>query len=221
MNFRSPETCSGLCHLSGRKSMIINVWAYTSADSVELFLDNKSLGVKVMPLESESGFKCRHVEWNVTYTPGTLMALAYKNESRIPVANDTVVTSRIPFAAVLTLDFPSNLPLSATERDVALVRVEILDVNGVRVPTANNSLDFTVETIGDDKTPAAIMIGLGNGDPDSHEKDRPETGIRGRRSAFNGLARVVMQTVASGSGQVKLRVESEGLQGDEMQIVVL
>src|SRR5206468_11838632 len=48
----------------------IDVWAYTNAEEVELFLNGASLGVKRKP-ENVS-----HLTWRVAYAPGTLRAVA-------------------------------------------------------------------------------------------------------------------------------------------------
>jgi beta-galactosidase len=54
----------------------IDVWVNTNADDVELFLNGKSLGKKTMPRNS-------HLQWEVSYEPGTLEAVAYKNGKKI------------------------------------------------------------------------------------------------------------------------------------------
>ncbi len=56
----------------GREGQTIDVWVYSNADNVELFLNGKSLGKKEMPRNS-------HLQWEVNYEPGTLSAIAYKN----------------------------------------------------------------------------------------------------------------------------------------------
>src|SRR6266540_102554 len=48
----------------------VDVWAYTNADEVELFLNGASLGVKRKP-ETVS-----HLMWRVAYAPGTLRGVA-------------------------------------------------------------------------------------------------------------------------------------------------
>src|SRR5439155_13320848 len=48
----------------------IDVWAYTNADELELFLNGGSLGVK-----RKEG-DVLHLMWRVAYAPGTLRAVA-------------------------------------------------------------------------------------------------------------------------------------------------
>jgi beta-galactosidase len=83
-----------------------------------------------------------------------------------------------------------------------------IDAKGRPVPTANLAVDF--ELVG----PGAI-IGLGNGNPNSHE---PEKG--NRRSLFNGLAQVILQSRPGGSGPMTLRASAPGLQPASATIAV-
>jgi beta-galactosidase len=54
-------------------------------------------------------------------------------------------------------------------------------------------------------TGPAKLIGVGNGDPSSHEPDKARS-----RSAFNGLAQAIVQTTLK-SGKIGLKAESPGL----------
>ena len=49
----------------------IPVWCYTNAESVELFLNGRSVGVR-----DWSGTSELHLTWQVPYEPGTLRAVA-------------------------------------------------------------------------------------------------------------------------------------------------
>ncbi len=62
-----------------------------------------------------------------------------------------------------------------------MVTVEVLDAQGRVVPTATNLINFTVS--------GGNIIGVGNGDPSSHEADKAS-----QRSVFNGLAEVIVQS---------------------------
>jgi beta-galactosidase len=75
------------------------------------------------------------------------------------------------------------------------------------VPTANLPVTFEVS--------GGRIIGLGNGDANSHE---PEKG--NARRLYNGLAQVIVQTEEGGSGALVLRARSDGLQSAEARIVV-
>lgn len=172
----------------------MTVWAYSNCDVVELLLNGRSLGVRPVPQNS-------HVEWpGVSWEPGTLTARASLNgAASVPggtvpagahVAEDTVKTSAAPARLHITLDWPAaaaagsgGAALVADGVDAALIRVEVQDTHGVRVPSARNIVSFSV--VG----PGAV-VGVGNGDPSSRERDKASS-----RRAFSGLVRAVVQTV--------------------------
>ena len=78
------------------------------------------------------------------------------------------------------------------------------DAQARMVPTANNAISFGI-------TGPGKIIGVGNGDPASHEPDQfiaPSS--TWRRSLFNGLAQVIVQTTGE-PGEIKLTAKSDGL----------
>lgn len=131
----------------------IDVWAYSNCDEVELFLNNKSLGRKAMP-------KYSHLSWSVKYEPGTLAAVGY--EAGKEVATDTVETTESPAAVQLN---PDRITINADGEDVSVVTVKVVDSLGRLVPTANSGIIFGLQGPGK-------IIGVGNGDPSSHEPDK-------------------------------------------------
>ncbi len=148
---------------SGREGQPIDVWAYSNADEVELFLNGHSLGRKPMPKDS-------HLAWSVPYAPGVLSAKAY-TQGKL-VATSDVPTTGSPASVALSADRPS---IKADGRDVSVVTVNICDDQGRIIPTADQEVRFATEG------PIRI-IGVGNGDPASHEADRPAV-----RYSFAGL----------------------------------
>lgn len=135
-----------------KKGQKIAVWAYSNCEEVELFLNKKSLGKKSMPRNG-------HLEWKVAYTPGTLEAIGYSKGQT--VIRDNVQTTGNPTTVRLSAN---NTNIRANKEDISIVTVDVLDKNGLRVPVADNDIFFTVQG------PAKI-IGVGNGQPTSLEKD--------------------------------------------------
>ena len=129
------------------------MWAYSNCDEVELILNEKSLGKKKV-------VKNEHLEWDVIYKPGILLAKAYKKGKL--VSTDRQETTSAPLSIRLTADRDSLLANGAS---VAVVNVEVLDAKGRRVPDAMNEISFTLS--GEGK-----ILGVGNGDPASHEADQ-------------------------------------------------
>ena len=113
-------------------------------------------------------------------------------------------TTGAPAALRLT---PDHSGLAGDGRDAQPVTVEALDARGRPVPTANLPVGFEVS--------GGRIIGLGNGDANSHE---PEKGDR--RRLYNGLAQVIVQTEEGGSGALVLRASSPGLRPADTQIAV-
>jgi beta-galactosidase len=164
----------------------VDVWCHTNLDQVELFLNGRSLGMR--PVEP-----FRHVEWNVPFEPGILEARGYRNG--ILVLSDRRETTNDPAQIVLRAD---RERLAADGEDVAVISVQILDARGIAHPTANNLVSFAIAGPG-------RIIGVGNGDPRSHEPDKAL-----QRAAFNGLCMVLVQTTKD-SGDIRLRATAAGL----------
>ena len=167
----------------------IDVWVNSNADEVELFLNGKSLGQKTMERNS-------HLQWNVIYEPGTLEAIAYKKGKKI---TSKIETTEQASQVVIATD---KTNLRADGKDVTVINISISDEKGREVPTANNMITFTVSN-------NAKIIGVGNGDPSSHEPDKCKTNSW-QRSAFNGKCQVIIQA-SKNSGEVKFEAKSNGL----------
>jgi beta-galactosidase len=164
----------------------INVWCHSNLDTIELFLNGQPLGTrKVEPY--------RHVEWDVVFAPGTLEARGYKNGKLVLAEKRETVGS--PAQILLKTD---RAKLAADGEDTTVVAVQIADGEGRLVPTANNLVSFVI--IG-----AGALIGVGNGDPRSHESDKAP-----QRAAFNGLCIAVIQT-ARMPGKILVEASAPGL----------
>lgn len=179
----------------GCEGKIIEVLTITNAETVELFLNGKSLGTReIDPIDMTL--------WHIPYEPGCLEAVA-KTAGREVARFRSETTGD---AKTLEL-IPDRKELLGDGRDAVPVTVRALDSEGRAVPTASVPVSFSIEG------PAAI-IGLGNGDPNCHE---PEKGAQ--RSLFHGLAQVIVQA-ALGCGTVKLRASAPGLNDATLELIV-
>jgi beta-galactosidase len=122
-------------------------------DEVELFLNNKSLGRQKMAVNS-------HLSWQVEYKPGTLKAVGFKAGKK--VLQRKVETTGKPASVALSSD---RHRIKADRRDLSVVTVSLRDKKGRDVPDANLPVFFSV-------TGPGKIIGVGNGDPTSHEPDQ-------------------------------------------------
>jgi beta-galactosidase len=166
----------------GREGDEISVWVYSNLDEVELFVNGKSIGSQKVP-------HLGHVEWKVRYEPGSIEARGLKDGKVI--LTEKRETSGSAALIRLTAD---RTEINADGEDVAVLRAEAFDGEGRPVPTADNMLEFTISGPGK-------IIGVGNGDPNCQESDKEP-----RRSLFNGLAQVIVQsTKTPGEIQVEAR----------------
>ncbi len=196
---------------------MISVACYTNCDSVELFLNGKSLGVKGYRFprygmeDRYANFGARsfvrrttsdlHLSWDVPYEPGKIAAVGTRNGKT--VATMEIATTGQPARIHLTAD---RMSLSAGRRDVAHLTIEILDENGRLVPVADNIVTIGVEG-------EARLIGMDSGDPRSHEDFKAK-----QRSAFNGLCLAILQSTAK-AGPIRITASSASLLPDALTIL--
>jgi len=182
----------------GKEGQGIIVWVNTNADNTELFLNGKSLGKKDMPRNG-------HLEWIVNYAPGKLEAVAYKKGRKITAAVETTGE------AYRILVKPSRSSILIDGKDATVLNLSVLDKQGREVPDAGDLLHFTVNG-------SVRIIGVGNGDPSSHEPDQyPGTGWQ--RHLFNGKCQVILQSdPGKGEADPQFIVSGEGLQGATLTI---
>ena len=220
--YQSQWTDKPVLHLfphwnwKGQEGRFIPVICYTNCDTVELFLNGKSVGLKGYAFprygmqERYGTYPARarvprttadlHLEWDVPYEPGTLKAVGTKDGK--VVATVEVSTTGEPSAVRLTVD---RAEIAADRRDVAHITVEILDAQGRVVPAADPEVAFVVE--GEGK-----LIGLDNGDPLSHEDYKAA-----RRRAFHGMCLAIVQSTGK-SGRIRVTANSPGLQPGSLTI---
>ncbi len=95
--------------------------------------------------------------------------------------------------------------MTADGKDATVINISIVDDKGREVPVADNMVKFFLK--GDAK-----IIGVGNGDPSSHEPDQFLDGAW-QRSAFNGKCQVIILSGKT-KGEFQLEVKSNGLASD-------
>ncbi len=169
--YQSIWTTKPMVHLlphwthPGLEGKTIPVVAYANAEEVELFQDGKSLGRKPRSELFER-------VWQVTYQPGELKAVAYRDGKAI--AETIQYTADAPAKLEVLTD---NANLQPDRHDLALVSLAVRDNKGTLVPEADQVVALTV-------TGPARWLGGENGDPVDITPQR-ETA----RKVFNGLAR--------------------------------
>ncbi|NED98396.1 glycoside hydrolase family 2 protein [Phytoactinopolyspora alkaliphila] len=187
----------------------VTVRAYTNCDSVELFLNGRSLGTKgywhpaVGMVEAYNNYPPERntprttsdlsLAWDVPYEPGTLRAVGRKLNN-VAVTTEVTTTSG-PAAIRLSVDRDK---IAADRRDVAHITAEIVDANGLVVPTANNRVTWSVQGNG-------TYLGSDNGNMSDRQDYRLEA-----RNASQGRLLAIVQS-ADEPGTVSVSASSPGL----------
>jgi beta-galactosidase len=183
---------------AGREGDDLQVRCHSNMDSVELFLNGKSLGSKSVPHNS-------HIGWTVKYESGVIEARGSKG-GRV-ILTERRETTGGPTELRLR---PIRHQIAADGEDVSAIAVEVHDSQGRIVPTASNKIRFEL-------TGPGKIIGVGNGDPSCREADRPEVPSSASRSAFNGLCMVFVQATKQ-SGTIQLEVSADVLNSTRVEI---
>jgi beta-galactosidase len=111
------------------------VYVIANTESVELFVNGKSLGVNSKP-DNGWAFSFPAVE----FAPGSLKAVG-RNGAKI-AAQQELTTAGAPAAIKLT-PIVGPKGLQADGEDVALIDFEVVDAKGQRCPTDDARVDFT------------------------------------------------------------------------------
>lgn len=202
----------------GKEGEIVTVTCFTNCDTVELFLNGKSLGVKgfafprpgMIHKYGEYPPRARvlqttadlHLSWDIPYASGVLKAVGVRAGQVIRTVK--VQTTGAPAKLSLSADTTQirNLP-----SDVCHVTVRVLDAEDRMVPTANDPITFKLQGAGK-------IIGLDNGQPDSHESYQGNA-----RRAFNGMALALLQGTEQ-PGSMVLSASSPGLTPAQVTVSV-
>lgn len=183
-----------LPHWNWKQGDTIDVWAYSNASEVELFLNGSSQGS-----HRKLGDDL-HFAWKVPFTPGILKAVSRTDGKEILTTE--IRTAGQPAKILLNAD--RNL-ITADGKDLSFVKVTITDKDGNLVPKADNLIEFAVEGTGE-------LIGVDNGNPVSHESFKAKT-----RKAMNGLCLAVIRSNTK-AGTIKVTASSAGLEKAEVTI---
>lgn len=178
----------------GKEGVEIPIVCYSNCETVELFLDGRSLGERSMAGRMD-------LVWLVAYAPGEIRAIGKTGGKTIL---ETAIRTAGPAASVKAIC--DNTKLRADGRDVAHIEASIVDAAGVVVPNSAHRVRFSVEG-------PARLIGVDNGDPASREP------LKGRSvPAFHGLCLAIAQAEKK-AGAIAVAVESDGLAPAQIRLM--
>ena len=201
----APEkkTCHILPHWNwkGREGEITPVMVFSGGDEAELFLNDRSLGVRKRG-EGDSYHQkltvCknayRFVWENVKYAPGTLKVVVKKNGK--PWATAQRVTTGAATKVEYTVDRPT---IAGDGYDLAYISLSLVDKKGNVVPTDSRKVQFSISG-------PAKLIGFCNGDPTDHTCMQDK-----KQSFFNGRMIAIVRGLRGKSGSALITVKAEKL----------
>lgn len=181
-------------HWNWKEGQTVDIWAYSNAEEVELFLNDKSLGVKKKQGDD------LHLLWKVPFVPGTLKAIS-RTAGREVLVKEIKTAGN---AAKLTATADRST-IKSDGNDLSFITIEVVDENGVMVPNADQLVEFKLEGPGK-------IVGVDNGDPVSHESFKAP-----QRKAFHGKCLVVVQSDVK-AGTIKLTATSAGLTATTVEL---
>jgi beta-galactosidase len=203
----------------------VQVWAYANVDTVELFLNGHSLGVRRFDHKTTVDGRPYLETTEATGDDKTVTSGPYPGSYTSPngsagklhltwdvpfapgklvavasrdghqVARDEVDTAGSAAAVRLT---PDKRTIAADGRSLSYFTVDVVDAHGVLVPDADNAISFDVRGAG-------RLVGVDNGRQEDAENYKAST-----RQAFNGKALAI---VASGDqpGPIAVTATADGL----------
>lgn len=228
--FQSQWSATPMVHLlpmnwtDHRPGEPVQVWAYSNADTVELFLNGRSLGVRRFDHKTTTDGRTYLETTEATHDDKTVTSGPYPGSYTSPngSAGKLHLTWDVPFApgtltavatragkvvatdVLRTAGAPATVRLSPDRRTIAAggrslsyVTADVVDAHGVTVPDAGNELHVTVA--------GGTLAGLDNGREESAENYKSPY-----RAAFNGKALAIVRSGRS-AGPITVTVTSPGL----------
>lgn len=191
-------------HWNRQEGKKYNLYTYTNADEVELFINGKSIGVQK---NSTDVRKRNTIYWkDIPFTAGSIKAVA-RTAGKVVAQHELQTTGK---AVALIIETENANPIAigwkADGMDLQYVKVYAVDSKGNKVPTETAELSFDVSG-------AATLIAVDNG---NHLSDDLFAGNKKR--LHNGFAMAILRSTQA-AGTVKIKVTAEGLKQAELKII--
>lgn len=154
-----------LPHWNMEKGETVKVFVYDNCDSVELFLNGKSLG-------REKSERYVHHEWHVPFEAGKLTCVGYDARGN-KIAEDVRETTGKPVALAMRLE--NGEDLSANGEDLALITCYMIDSEGREVPDAEGMISFMTDS-------GVQIVGTGSDNTDHTPPACPDRRMRAGRA---------------------------------------
>jgi beta-galactosidase len=227
--FRSQWVGEPMVHLlpmswNHEEGDTVEVWAYSNVESVELFLNGKSLGTRTFDVKKTTDGRTYLETTEATGDDKTFTGGPYPGSYTSPngsagklhltwkvpfrpgelkavarrngraVATDVLRTAGEPHTVRLT---PDRGSLAADGRSLVFVTADVVDAHGVVVPDAEHLISFDVS--------GGSLAGVDNGREESAERYQAST-----RTAFHGKALAIVRS-GTRAGTLTVTARADGL----------
>ena len=173
------------------RGLMMVVRTTTNCERVELVCNGKQMGVY-----TTADFPNNTIEWNVPFTPGTLVANAYNGDSLAATAR--LVSAYKAEAIAAEAD---RTRLKADGQDLAFIGIGLQDNDGNPVEVDDRDITVTVEGDG-------VLRGI-----DTGETRRKALLTASTVPTFFGRAQAVVQSTRR-AGTITVRIKAEGISGE-------
>lgn len=176
-------------HWNWDRGQLLEVFCYTNCPQAELFLNERSLGVKRLQ-DSER----EYISWEVAFEEGVLKVVSQDSEGSLH--SHELHTARQPHRCTLNLE---RTEAEGNGRDLIHIEVQVIDDAGNLVYHADPAITVKVEGPGE-------LVGLENGDVQDLEPYRS-----GTRKAHRGRLLAYVRT-NGGAGEITVTAEGPELE---------
>lgn len=179
----------------GAEGKMLKVNVYTTCMQVRLELNSKPIATKTLADSNKLT-----LAFEVPYAKGILKAIGIENGKEVAIKE--FVTAGKPERLRLSSD---RQIISSNINDLSYLKVEMVDKDGVVVPTSGTSIHFTLEGVGE-------LAAVGNGNPTEMQSFRDH-----KTTVFRGKCLAIIRPKGV-KGIVTLKAEADGLESDTLKI---
>ena len=179
----------------GHEGETFTIDVYSASEQVELFLDQKSLGIRESNVSNEF-----IASWQVPYKSGKLSAVAYKNGEVVTQTN--LITAGKVNSLIISADRDE---IKADGMDLSYITIQAIDEGGIRNPLSENYVEYEI-------TGPAMILAVASSNPMSTESYQGNG-----RKLYQGRGLVIIKSTGE-SGKIWIKAQSKGLESAELVI---
>ena len=191
----TKHTTDDVPYWNFNKGEKVKIFCYTNCEEVELFLNNKSIGIKYLKDYPEC-----YITWDIEYEEGTLKAIGRNSDGK--GSSCQICTTYKPHKLVMHVD---DRQLKADGQDIAHIEIQVVDNNGEMVYLADDSVKLEIIGPGE-------ILGIENGDPKDLE---PYSSLS--RKVYQGRQLVYVRATST-PGTIKITAQAENMLAGEVII---